>query len=269
MIEKSSAPGSKPSHPHSGKAEPRGNSFSNSLLRYMSPTLTAVLVDAAFFLKRARCIFGRLSPEEAARRLHRTALDHLNDGQRNQRVARLYRVFVYDAPPAAWKGHTPVGKKPIDLLQTPTAQWRNAFHEALRGQRKVALRLGEVPTSQIRWQLKPEVLKELTRGKRIWDGITDGDFRLDLRQKGVDMRLGLDIASLAYQGQVNQIVLVSGDADFVPAAKLARRQGIDFVLDPMWATIRPQLFEHIDGLRSVCPKPGQAAASTEIEAEQA
>ena len=196
-------------------------------------------------------------------------MDHLNDGQRNQRVARLYRVFVYDAPPAAWKGHTPVGKKPIDLLQTPTAQWRNAFHEALRGQRKVALRLGEVPTSQIRWQLKPEVLKELTRGKRIWDGITDGDFRLDLRQKGVDMRLGLDIASLAYQGQVNQIVLVSGDADFVPAAKLARRQGIDFVLDPMWATIRPQLFEHIDGLRSVCPKPGQAAASTEIEAEQA
>ncbi len=40
-------------------------------------------------------------------------------------------------------------------------------------------------------------------------------------------------------------------------------------LDPMWATIRPQLFEHIDGLKSVCPKPRQAAASTEIEAEQA
>ncbi len=263
MIETSSAPGSKPSRSHSGKAEPRGNSFSGSLLGHVSPTLTAVLVDAAFFLKRARLIFGRLSPQDAAQRLHRTALDHLNGGPRNQRVARLYRVFVYDAPPAAWKGHRPISKSPIDLLQSPTARWRSEFHQALRGCRKVALRLGEVPTSQIRWQLKPDALKALAAGKRAWDGITDDDFRLDLRQKGVDMRLGLDIASLAYQGRVNQIVLVSGDADFVPAAKLARRQGIDFVLDPMWATIRPQLFEHIDGLRSVAPKPAQAVAATE------
>lgn len=269
MIETSSAPGSKPSRPHSGKAEPRGNSFSGSLLGHVSPTLTAVLVDAAFFLKRARLIFGRLSPQEAAQRLHRTALDHLNGGPRNQRVARLYRVFVYDAPPAAWKGHTPIGNKPTDLSKSPTARWRNAFHESLRGLRKVALRLGEVPTSQIRWQLKPAVLKDLTRGSRGWGDITDEDFQLDLRQKGVDMRLGLDIASLAYQGQVNQIVLVSGDADFVPAAKLARRQGIDFILDPMWATIRPQLFEHIDGLRSVCPRPGQAAAGNETGVEHA
>ena len=47
------------------------------------------------------------------------------------------------------------------------------------------------------------------------------------------MRIGLDIASLAYEKQVNQLVLISGDSDFVPAAKLARREGIDFVLDPM------------------------------------
>ena len=46
-------------------------------------------------------------------------------------------------------------------------------------------------------------------------------------------------------------------ADFVPAAKLARREGIDFVLDPMWSTIRPDLHEHIDGLKSVCPRPGK------------
>jgi uncharacterized LabA/DUF88 family protein len=42
----------------------------------------------------------------------------------------------------------------------------------------------------------------------------------------------LDIASVAYKRQADQIVLVAGDADFVPAAKLARREGIDFILDP-------------------------------------
>jgi uncharacterized LabA/DUF88 family protein len=69
------------------------------------------------------------------------------------------------------------------------------------------------------------------------------------------MKIGVDIASLALKKLVNQIVLISGDADFVPASKLARREGIDFVLDPMWNPIDDSLFEHIDGLRSGCPKP--------------
>ena len=264
MVSTSSAPGSKPSPPYPGSAKPRGNFFSRSrstdLLYHVSPTMTAVMVDVGFYLTQAQRIFGRQHPEEAAKRLHQFALDHLNDDKR-RRVARLYRIFVYDAPPAAWKGHTPIGKKAIDLGETATAKWRNTFHETLRGLRKVALRMGEIPTSQVHWQLKPGALKDLTNGRKRWEQLTDDDFRLDLRQKGVDMRLGLDIASLAYQRNVNQIVLISGDADFVPAAKLARRSGIDFILDPMWATIRPALFEHIDGLRSVCPKPGTKPAS--------
>jgi uncharacterized LabA/DUF88 family protein len=258
MIKQLSAPGSKPSPSHPGSAEPRGNSFSrprsDDLLYHISPTVTAVMVDAGFYLTQAQRIFGRQHPDEAAKKLHQFALAHLSDGN-GRRTARLYRIFVYDAPPAAWKGHTPIGKKAIDLGESATAKWRNTFHNTLRGLRKVALRMGEIPTSQVRWQLKPEVLKDLTNGRKRWEQLTDDDFRLDLRQKGVDMRLGLDIASLAYQRNVNQIVLISGDADFVPAAKLARRSGIDFILDPMWATIRPDLFEHIDGLRSVCPRP--------------
>ncbi len=252
MGKESSTPGSTPRQHDPAVAEPGGQLFEEDLLRHMSPVVTAVMVDAGFFLKRAKKIFGRLEPDEAARRLHRIALDHLNDPKTGHRIARLYRIFVYDAPPAVWKGHTPVAKKPLDLSETPTARWRLAFHESLRGMRKVALRLGEIPTSQVRWQLRPEALKELLQGKRRWEDLTDDDFRLNLRQKGVDMRLGIDIASVAFQRQVNQIVLLTGDADFVPAAKLARRQGIDIVLDPMGARIRPRLFEHIDGLRSVC-----------------
>ena len=66
---------------------------------------------------------------------------------------------------------------------------------------------------------------------------------------------GPDIASMAYKKQVDQIILVAGDSDFVPAAKLARREGIDFILDPMWHSISDNLHEHIDGLHSVCPRP--------------
>lgn len=252
MISPQSAPGSKPPLANPGRAEPRGFSF----LRHTSLTLTAVLVDGAFFLKRARLVYGDLRPEAAAKRLHEIALQHLNDGK-GLRISRLYRIFVYDAPPVMWKGHLPISKQPVDYGNSETARWRLAFHDHLKCLRKVALRLGEIPTAQIHWQLKPGVLKALAAGKQVWSEITDDAFQLNLRQKGVDMRIGLDIASLSFKAQVNQIVLVSGDSDFVPAAKLARREGIDFVLDPMWSTIRPDLYEHIDGLKSVCSKPGQ------------
>ncbi len=251
MIPSRSAPGSKPALTDSELAEPRGFSF----LRHSSLTLTAVLVDAGFFLKRAARIYGHQTPDAAARQLHRIALDHLNDDQ-GRRVARLYRIFVYDAPPADWKGHTPIRKQSVNYGLSDLAHWRHTFHQHLKSLRKVALRLGHIPTTQVRWQLTPDALKALVNGRREWASVGDDDFRLDFRQKGVDMRIGLDIASLAYKGQINQLILISGDSDFVPAAKLARREGIDFVLDPMWSTIRPDLYEHIDGLKSVCPRPG-------------
>ena len=78
-----------------------------------------------------------------------------------------------------------------------------------------------------------------------------------MTQKGVDMKIGLDIASLAFKKLVKRIVLVSGDSDFVPAAKLARKEGIDFILDPIWNNIHENLYEHIDGLTSVLPKPNK------------
>ena len=59
------------------------------------------------------------------------------------------------------------------------------------------------------------------------------DFSLSLQQKGVDMKIGLDIASLSFKHQVDKIILIAGDSDFVPAAKLARTEGIDFVLDSL------------------------------------
>ena len=69
------------------------------------------------------------------------------------------------------------------------------------------------------------------------------------------MKIGLDIATLSYKKQVDQIILIAGDSDFVPAAKYARREGVDFILDPMWHTIKQSLYEHIDGLTTKVSRP--------------
>lgn len=93
--------------------------------------------------------------------------------------------------------------------------------------------------------------------------------RLDLRQKGVDMRIGLDIASVALKRLASTIILIAGDADFVPAAKLARREGIQIILDPLWQKVSDDLFEHIDGLQTVLARPGDIVRASKIKIEDA
>lgn len=218
-----------------------------------SSCVTAILVDGGFFLKRARRIYGKLAPAKLAATLHRNCLDHLKD-KGNER-SELYRILFYDCPPLSKKAHNPISGKAIDFALTPVAAWRLAFHGELKKLRKVALRLGELNESQARWVLNEKRLLALCRKEIALDELVEDDVQYEVRQKGVDMRIGLDIASLTLKRLANQIVLVSGDSDFVPAAKFARRDGIDFILDPMWAPIKADLFEHIDGLRSTCPKP--------------
>jgi uncharacterized LabA/DUF88 family protein len=209
---------------------------------------TAVLVDGGFFLHRYRSLRGDMPPGRVARDLHRMCLEHLRQ-ERSER--QLYRIFFYDCPPLSKKAHNPVSGRAIDFSQTPMATWRLAFHDELRKLRKVALRLGYLNDRSGHWEIRPSMLKAIFAKRASLADLTEEHVKYEVRQKGVDMRIGLDIASMAFKRQVDQIILVAGDSDFVPAAKLARREGIDFILDPMWAPIRDDLHEHIDGLRSV------------------
>lgn len=183
---------------------------------------TSVLIDAAFFLKRYRRLRGTQTPELVADDLHRYACEHLKD-KSGKRIADLYRIFVYDCPPLAKKLHNPISKKAIDLSRTPEHDFRVGFQEALRRKRKVALRMGKL-TDLEGWGLGASVLSDLLKGRRLPASITEKDVCYQIRQKGVDMKIGLDIAAMAFKRQVDQIVLFTGDSDFVPAAKLLSRR---------------------------------------------
>ena len=142
-----------------------------------------------------------------------------------------------------WRAHTLFGDK------TDQYRWSTEFISLLKQKRKVALRLGKL-SIHTPYILPHSKIKKLCNGSLEWKDITEDDLKLNIEQKGVDMRIGVDIASLAFKQQVDQIILISGDSDFVPAAKLARREGIDFIVDHMGANIADDLFEHIDGLQT-------------------
>jgi uncharacterized LabA/DUF88 family protein len=62
------------------------------------------------------------------------------------------------------------------------------------------------------------------------EALTDDDFVADFEQKGVDMRIGLDIANFSNERSVDRIILISADTDCVPAMKYARIAGLQVVL---------------------------------------
>lgn len=216
---------------------------------------TAILIDGAFYLRQAKKIWKNQTPEEVAATLATYCRAHIARAKIDNRNCDLYRVFYYDCPPAHLQTQNPVNGEHILYWKTPEAAWRLSFFDELKKKRKTALRLGEMDSKNPVWLLRGRRLKQLLAGSITVDDLEPDDVELETRQKGVDMRIGMDIASLAYKKQVEQIILIAGDSDFVPAAKLARREGIDFILDPMWVNIKDDLFEHIDGKRSMIKKP--------------
>ena len=219
---------------HTGWAEP-GSRFVSGL----QPLRVAILVDGGFYLRQSRVHIGKLSAPEQANSLLRYCAEHIPPG------FRLYRIFYYDCPPSSKKAFHPLLAKTVDLSKTASCEWHRQFHNELRITDRVAVRMGELLDSQSEYILKKKSARELFTRKRNLDSLTLEDFVLDITQKGVDMRIGLDIATLAHKKLVDRIVLIGGDSDIVPAAKHARREGLEFVLDPMGHPITSSLREHI------------------------
>lgn len=213
------------------------------------PVKIAVLIDGGFFVKRFNSLYNKdrkMTGAQVADYLYTMAMKHVGNNN------TLYRIFYYDCLPLDKKVHNPISKKLVDYSLTDEYKFRMDLLETLKQKRKVALRIGTLKDNH-NWQIYPGRVKELLSGKKKLEDLKDSEIYLDVQQKGIDMKIGVDIATLALKRFVDTIVLFSGDSDFVPAAKLARREGIDFILDPMQANVEPQLFEHVDGITSLGP----------------
>lgn len=89
--------------------------------------------------------------------------------------------------------------------------------------------------------------------------LQDTDFEPDFEQKGVDMRIGLDIASYSAGRCVDRIVLVSNDTDCIPAMKHGRKSGLQIVIAQLpGSRTAPELLTHADYHRRIqWPPPDQ------------
>ena len=98
----------------------------------------------------------------------------------------------YDAPPASGVITNPLDGKQTNLSGTATHTSNISLQQALEMQSDFALRSGE--TAVHGWSLGSAALKSLLQQSRA---LVAKDLVPNIEQKGVDLRIGLDIARLA------------------------------------------------------------------------
>lgn len=162
----------------------------------------------------------------------------------------LLRVYYYDAPPSQARLINPIDGSVLDLQATDTYAASVKLQAELQAAPNVALRMGDVLSSG--WRVSENSIGKMVRDPRH---LAATDLKPNLRQKGVDIRIGLDIARLALKDTVRSLVVVTADTDFVPAFKFARREGIRVYLDTLGRPCRPELIEHSDLRLSHIPTP--------------
>jgi uncharacterized LabA/DUF88 family protein len=148
----------------------------------------------------------------------------------------LFRVFYYDCSPFDSKVKKPGDTVETDYSQTKAYTAKERVLKSLAQKERFAVRLGELSFDG--WS---EVKKTDPA-----TGVETTDYVPKLRQKGVDMKVGLDMAYMALKHTVDKVVLVAGDSDFVAPMKFVRREGLQVYLYSMGHKVKAKLIEHSD-----------------------
>ncbi|MDW7760736.1 MAG: NYN domain-containing protein [Acidobacteriota bacterium] len=196
----------------------------------------SIILDGGFVTKKLQqklLRYPRASDiQEVCRRIMESSqLESLN----------LLRIFYYDAPPLQKIVRNPIDGYILDLGCTKRSREATSLQETLDLSPNFAVRRGEILFQG--WKLGGAAVKAIQKAPRT---PTAKDFIPDIKQKGVDLRIGLDIAWMALKRLVDTIVVVAGDVDLVPSFKLARKEGVRIILDHLGHPVSRDLKVHVD-----------------------
>jgi uncharacterized LabA/DUF88 family protein len=173
----------------------------------------AILVDGEWFRRSLEiALKGQLPHGVTADVMYKNALLALGSDE------ELFRLFYYDCPPYQGKETNPIDKSIVDFRTLKKFQARSLFLSEMKAKDFVALRLGVARNRG--WTLTDGYIRRAIAGTPPNPPLASDVF-LALEQKGVDMRIGIDVATLTLKRIVDRVILVSGDTDMIPAMKLA------------------------------------------------
>lgn len=194
----------------------------------------AVLIDGGFVIRK----LGTKAKPAQARQVQE--LVESICAHEALRSDRLHRAYFYYASPLTAEGEKPLRGGKFAFGSQPIVARSQKLLDELKRAPYFSLRLGELAFRG--WEISQQTLS-LTDSEVT---IRADDLKPSVEQKGVDMRIGMDIAALTLKRHVGVIVLVTGDSDFIPAMKFARREGAQVLLAPLGHSIKEGMEEHSD-----------------------
>lgn len=155
--------------------------------------------------------------------------------------SELLRIYYYDAPPSTATLTNPIDGTAVDLGSSPVYARSTSLLDQLELEQDFAVRKGE--TVARGWKIGKAAMTSMLKAPRV---PVAKDLQPNVQQKGVDLRIGLDIALLSLRQLASSIVVVTGDSDLIPAFKFARREGMRVYLDHLGGPVRRELKAHAD-----------------------
>jgi uncharacterized LabA/DUF88 family protein len=131
-----------------------------------------------------------------------------------QATKRLCAFFTYDCEPFVGELTYPVSKQKQPFGQTSSLLHDLALKDLFAVRRGILKFRGFTVKSNHQPSNPPR----------------DSDFVPTFEQKGVDMRIGLDMALFCANRSVDLVALMTNDTDCIPAMKYVRRAGIQVAL---------------------------------------
>lgn len=199
-----------------------------------------ILIDGGFFVQKFKEREGRFPNANDIENEIATIMAETQGKTGADCKDILFRVYYYDCSPYGGKVKRPGDTGETDYSQTKAYTAKERVLKNLAQKERFAVRLGELSFDGWDETKKPDP----ATGKEITE------YTPKLRQKGVDMKVGLDMALMALKHTVDKVVLVAGDSDFIAPMKFVRKEGLQVYLYSMGHKVKARLTEHCDFILS-------------------
>ncbi|GFK95997.1 hypothetical protein NNJEOMEG_03871 [Fundidesulfovibrio magnetotacticus] len=202
----------------------------------------SILIDGSFFwMKHMEARLGQPPTAESVR----MATDLVMDDPEFDNDS-LFRSYYYDSPPYGGKAVHPISQREIEFSTTEQYRIKHEYLDQLRRMPRMQLRLGSLAMQG--WKLNKKNMRGIMDSLYHNRPLQPQDVSINLVQKEVDMLMGLDIAWMAARAMVHKIVLLTGDADMIPAMNFAREHGMLVFVAKFGYYLSDKLRDHADGV---------------------
>lgn len=220
----------------------------------------AILFDGSFFIKKFQKAAGCGSNLPSSDIIVETCNKIMSSKELVNDF--LFRSYFYDCYPYSGDATShPITGEECDFASSPVASARKSYLDNIKILPSMALRSGVLSLNG--WKVPPQKIKNVISALQNGKKLNKGDMVPNIQQKQVDMKIGLDVAWMSSKKIVDKIVLFTGDSDFIPAMKFARKEGILVYIAKFNYTLKQQLLEHSDGVIEIDWK----VDSSKIESE--